>query len=232
MAHFWSYVRLVWRQFNLTDKGVYCPESGAMPAPVSSPPRVRLFKSERLEKLTLISPRRFVVSWAIMLPLIAWTGWGLVSPMQALGCVAVGLVIWTLFEYAMHRYLFHWESDAPAVRWLVFLIHGNHHDNPNDVMRGLMPLVVSVPVGGVIWAVLAALLGAPGTWILLGFMTGYVIYDTVHFACHQYPMRGRLGTAFKRHHMRHHYVDEGGNFAISAIFWDRVFGSHITSLKR
>ncbi|MDD3800463.1 MAG: sterol desaturase family protein, partial [Novosphingobium sp.] len=115
---------------------------------------------------------------------------------------------------------------------LVFLIHGNHQASPNDPMRGLMPLIVSVPVGLLVWAACLALLGAPGTWGLLGFMSGYVIYDLVHYTCHQWPMRGRIGGLFKRHHMRHHYVNEGGNFAISALFWDRVFGSRIRSLKR
>jgi sterol desaturase/sphingolipid hydroxylase (fatty acid hydroxylase superfamily) len=203
-----------------------------MAAPVSSSQRIRLFKSERLEKLTLISPRTFAVSWAVMLPLIAFAGWGSASPLQAFGLVAAGLISWTLFEYAMHRYLFHLDSTVPLVRWLVFLIHGNHHDNPKDAMRGLMPLVVSVPVGALIWAACVALLGKPGTFALLGFMIGYVVYDTVHYACHHLPMQGRLRAMLKRHHMRHHYVDENANFAISAIFWDRVFGSRIRSLKR
>lgn len=203
-----------------------------MPAPVSRPPRVRLFKSECLERLTLISPRAFVLSWVVLLPLIAWAGWGTAGPLPALGLVAGGLLVWTLFEYAMHRYLFHLDSELAAVRWLVFLIHGNHHDSPNDPMRGLMPLPVSLAVGGLVWGVFLALLRAPGTWLFLGFMIGYVMYDAVHYACHQWPMRGRLGAALKRHHMRHHHVDENGNFAISAIFWDRVFGSRIASLKR
>ncbi|WP_235037785.1 MULTISPECIES: sterol desaturase family protein [unclassified Novosphingobium] len=167
-----------------------------------------------------------------MLPLIAWTGWGSASPIEGFGLFAAGMVVWTLFEYAMHRYLFHLESDVAVVRWLVFLIHGNHHDNPNDALRGLMPLPVSVSIGSLVWLSFVALLGPAGTWMLLGFMTGYVLYDAVHFACHQFPMRGRLGKALKRHHMRHHYVDEDSNFAITAIFLDRVFGSRIGTLKR
>lgn len=207
-----------------------------MPAPVSSPQRIRLFKSERLEKLTIISPRTFAVSWAVMLPLIAWTGWlttePLGAPFKALGLVAGGLLVWTLFEYAMHRYLFHLDVDFRVVRWFVFLIHGNHHQSPNDPLRGLMPLPVSISVGAMVWLVCTALLGNHGTWLFLGFMIGYVIYDGLHFACHQWPMRGRIGSALKRHHMRHHHVDEEGNFAISGIFWDRLFGSRITSLRK
>ncbi|GLK44124.1 sterol desaturase family protein [Novosphingobium sp. NRRL B-2648] len=207
-----------------------------MPAPVSNSPRIRLFKSERLEKLTLISPRTFALSWGFMLPLIALVGWinaGRHPDTAAFaGLIAAGVIAWTLFEYVMHRYLFHLESDRPVVKWFVYLIHGNHHASPNDPLRGLMPLPVSVSVGGLVWLACLAVRGASGTWLLLGFMTGYVTYDAVHFACHQWPMRGRIGGLFKRHHMRHHYVDEDANFAISALFWDRIFGTHIRSLKR
>lgn len=195
------------------------------------PQRVRLFRSDRLERLTLISPRTFAVVWSVVLPLIAWQAWGSASIVGATGLVFAGLAIWSLFEYAMHRYLFHWDLDVPAVRWFVFLIHGNHHDNPNDPMRDLMPLSVSLPVGGLIWLVCLGLVGPAGSWLFLGFMVGYVIYDVVHYACHQWPMRGPLGVALKRHHMRHHFVSDHGNYAISAIFWDRVFGSRITSLR-
>lgn len=148
------------------------------------------------------------------------------------GLISAGLLVWSLFEYAMHRYLFHLESDVPVLRWFVYLIHGNHHASPNDPLRGLMPLPVSVSVGSLVWVACVALLGTAGTWLFLGFMMGYVFYDAIHFACHQWQMRGKIGQMFKRHHMRHHYVDEDGNFAISALFWDRVFGSRIRSLKR
>lgn len=204
----------------------------AMPSRNSSSPRARLFKNAFLEKLTVMSPLTFMVSWALLLPTIAWLGLG--SASLALGCalVALGLFAWTLFEYAMHRFPFHFESKQPIVSQLVYLMHGNHHADPNDGLRNLMPLLVSIPISALVWGTCLALLGAAGTWVFLGWISGYVMYDLVHYACHQWPMQGRLGSALKRHHMRHHYVDETGNFAISAIFWDRVFGSRIISLKR
>lgn len=207
-------------------------EIDAMPALNPSPQRIRLFKSELLERLTLISPRVFTVAWAVLLPAIAWAGWGAVTPLVGIGLVLAGLGIWTVFEYIMHRYMFHLETDLPVLKWFVFLMHGNHHDAPNDPLRSLMPLGASVPIAAAIWAMFALLFGNPGTWIFLGFMIGYVIYDVVHYACHHWPMKSGLGSALKRHHMRHHYVDENGNYSISAIFWDRVFGSRIRSLKR
>ncbi|VWX51116.1 sterol desaturase family protein [Novosphingobium sp. 9U] len=193
--------------------------------------RAHLFKSARLEKLTLLSPRTFVTVWALLLPTIAWVGWRDVTLWQGVGLLAAGLVAWTLFEYAMHRYPFHLEAEQPVLRRLVFLTHGNHHVSPNDRMRNLMPLLVSLPVSALAWATNLALLGSSGTWLFLGWITGYVIYDLVHYACHQRPMRGGFGAVLKRHHMRHHHVDERGNYAVSAIFWDRVFGSRISSLR-
>jgi sterol desaturase/sphingolipid hydroxylase (fatty acid hydroxylase superfamily) len=216
-----------------------------MPEPVSHTQRIRLFKNEHLEKLTLISPRVFAAVWGILLPLIAWTGWthtaaAALSGDQKmvhfgwviLGLVALGVAFWTLFEYAMHRFLVHWETDIPPARWLVYLVHGNHHESPNDPLRGLMPFSVSLPVGALIWLACVSAMGAMGTWPFLGFMIGYVMYDTVHFACHQWPMRGSLGLMFKRHHMRHHHINEHANYAISALFWDRVFGTRIVSLRQ
>ncbi len=203
-----------------------------MSAVNASSPRIRLFKNERLEKLTLISARAFAIAWGFLLPFIAWIGWKSAGPLEGFGLFAAGLVVWTLFEYVMHRHLFHLELEQPAAKWLVFLIHGNHHDSPNDPLRGIMPLSVSLPIAGLIWAACVALIGRAGTWAFLGFITGYVVYDAIHYACHQFPMRGKLAAALKRHHMRHHYVDDTRNYAISAIFWDSVFRTRIASLKK
>lgn len=203
-----------------------------MPAIDSTPRRIRLFKSERLEKLTLMSPRVFAGTWGLLLPLIAWTGWGSATAAAGAGLALGGLLFWTLFEYAMHRYLFHLKLEQPFVQWLVFVIHGNHHENPGDPLRDLMPLSVSLPVSALMWSLSVVLFGPAGTWAFLGWITGYVFYDAIHYACHHHEMRSKLGAALKRHHMRHHHIDDAGNFAISAIFWDRVLNSHITSLKR
>jgi len=202
-----------------------------MLSPENIPQRVRLFRSERFERLTLISWRTFAVTWAILLPCIAWVARGTAQPWIAASLVAAGLLAWSLFEYAMHRFLFHWHVNAAAVQRFVFVIHGNHHDNPNDPLRDLMPLPVSLPIAGFVWLLCVLAVGPAGTWLFLGFITGYVMYDLIHYACHQWPMRSPFAQAIKRHHMRHHFVDGHGNYAISAIFWDRVFASKVKSLR-
>jgi hypothetical protein len=43
----------------------------------------------------------------MFLPFLVWMGWGTVSVAAAFSLVVAGLWLWTLFEYAMHRFLFH-----------------------------------------------------------------------------------------------------------------------------
>lgn len=198
-----------------------------MKPPEDNNMRPTLFENPFLEKLTVVSVSWFLATWAVLLPLIALAGWGTVSISAGIGLVIAGLLIWTLFEYVAHRYLFHWGARWPLAKAMVYVIHGNHHEQPRDTLRNLMPPIVSVPVGLLVWAAFEALVGAASAWLLLGFMSGYVIYDLTHYACHQWPMRSRFGRMLKRHHMRHHFVNEDGNFAITAIFWDRVFGSRV-----
>jgi sterol desaturase/sphingolipid hydroxylase (fatty acid hydroxylase superfamily) len=56
-----------------------------------------------------------------------------------------------------------------------------------------------------------------------GFLFGYVCYDTLHYATHHAPMRGKLGHWLKHHHLRHHYLDKDRGFGVSTPLWDFVF---------
>lgn len=195
--------------------------------------RIRLFRSDFMEWFTVISPRAFVAIWSVVLALIVYTAWGSASIGAALGLVVLGLIGWTLFEYALHRFFFHWETKWKLLEEAVFVTHGNHHIDPNDPDRNLMPPIVSMPISGAIWAGCVALFGSPGTVLFLGFITGYVAYDCTHYACHQFAMRSPALKYLRRHHIRHHYARQDGNYAITGLIWDHVFGTFIpTKSKR
>lgn len=193
----------------------------------SAAPRIRLFRNDLLERFTLISPPAFALTWAAFLAFVLYTGWGTASLPVSILLVLLGVLIWTLFEYVMHRFIFHLKPTSAFGRWLIFLAHGNHHAAPGDRYRNIMPPVVSMILFSVVWAVFRILLGPAGSVLSLGFGIGYVAYDTIHYACHQLPMRSPLMRLLRRHHIRHHHVKQEGNYAITAIFWDRVFGTDI-----
>ena len=52
---------------------------------------------------------------------------------------------WTLTEYWLHRFVFHFEPEKGIGARLHWIIHGVHHDHPNDPLRLVMPPSVSVP---------------------------------------------------------------------------------------
>jgi sterol desaturase/sphingolipid hydroxylase (fatty acid hydroxylase superfamily) len=194
--------------------------------------RARLFEAEWVERFTVVSARQFAILWAVLLPALAVAGWTTARTWWAIPLMLAGVAIWTVTEYALHRYVFHFEPRSDLLKKAVYVIHGNHHSHPNDPLRNLMPPIVSISVGGLIWLALVSAIGANGTWVFLGFMVGYVAYDLVHFACHQFPMKGRLGNALKVHHMRHHHLKAGGNYAITGMIWDRVFGTRISTARK
>jgi len=197
----------------------------------SRPPRVRLFQNEKLERLTVISPKAFAITWLAVLALAVYASWGAASVAASFGLILLGLALWTLFEYCMHRFIFHLKLRLVVADRLVFLMHGNHHAAPSDRYRNLMPPIVSIGILGTVWCMFLLLLGPAGSVLFLGFAIGYVMYDVVHYACHQFPMRSPVLRQLRRHHIRHHHGRTDGNYAITAIFLDRLFGTHIPAKK-
>ncbi len=59
--------------------------------------------------------------------------------LELVGLWLAGFAIWTFSEYWLHRLVFHWDPDNAIGHRLHFIIHGVHHDHPNDKMRLVMP---------------------------------------------------------------------------------------------
>jgi sterol desaturase/sphingolipid hydroxylase (fatty acid hydroxylase superfamily) len=143
-----------------------------------------------------------------------------------MGLLAGGYAMWTLFEYWLHRVVFHFEPSAGIGARLHWIIHGVHHDHPNDRLRLVMPPAVSVPLAALVFALLYLAFGgdyAPG--LGAGFFAGYLVYDMLHYYLHHSRPHGRLGRMLRERHMRHHFQDETRGFGISAPYWDEVFGT-------
>ena len=56
-----------------------------------------------------------------------------------------------------------------------------------------------------------------------GFLSGYLVYDMLHFHMHHHRPRTALGRKLRELHMRHHFQDHTTAFGVSAPFWDSVF---------
>ena len=65
-----------------------------------------------------------------------------------------------------------------------------------------------------------------------GFFAGYLFYDMLHFALHHARPKTRVGKLLRELHMRHHFEDDERGFAVSAPWWDVVFGTYSTRTGR
>lgn len=137
-----------------------------------------------------------------------------------------GYLFWTLTEYWLHRIVFHFEPDKGIGARLHWIIHGVHHDHPNDPLRLVMPPSVSVPLAVIYLFVFWVVLGSPG-WLPFGaaFLSGYLGYDMMHYHVHHHRPRTALGKRLREHHMRHHFQDHERGYGVSSSLWDHTFGT-------
>ena len=190
---------------------------------------VRLFRNDFLEALTHVHPLVPLLFWS---PVAAYLLWRtlVVHGLPADGVLAIGaagLFVWTLTEYCLHRFVFHYPAQGRVGRYLVYLFHGVHHAAPRDKTRLVMP-----PAGAII--VMAALypifrLAVPAPWdepFCAFFIAGYLVYDYIHYATHHFAMRSPLLHALKVYHLKHHYGASGLRYGVSSPLWDIVFRTY------
>jgi sterol desaturase/sphingolipid hydroxylase (fatty acid hydroxylase superfamily) len=193
---------------------------------------VRLFGSELLERLTHTRLVTIVLFWVPVSAGLFFLGvrQGQLSGIEVCGIAAAGVTAWTLFEYMLHRLGFHLDRWISAAGRFCFLMYGCHHTDPSDAGRDIMPLVGSVPIFAAVLGLVMWILGGAGGLVFGGaFGLAYLAYDVVHYGCHQWPLRGRLGAYLKRHHLMHHFLDDACNFGVTSPVWDWIFGTRRVS---
>ena len=141
------------------------------------------------------------------------------------GLFVLGILLWTLFEYLIHRYIFHYEPKSRLGKRLHYIVHGVHHDYPNDARRLVMPPSISVPLAVLFYILFLLIFGRLAPGVFAGLVFGYVCYDMLHYATHHFPMKRGLWLWLKQYHLRHHYKDDDVGFGISSPLWDFVFGT-------
>jgi sterol desaturase/sphingolipid hydroxylase (fatty acid hydroxylase superfamily) len=185
---------------------------------------VRLFKNNFLEYFSHIHPATPVIVYIPFVLFISYLGLQRTEVSNFVLLAILGIALWTLFEYIMHRFVFHYHPTTEIGKRIHFLAHGVHHDYPRDRTRLVMPLLVSVPLAILHYFVFFFAFGYNNFLpILGGYILGYVLYDTIHFATHHWKMTSPLGRFLKEYHLKHHYVNPDSAYGVSIPVWDYVF---------
>lgn len=192
---------------------------------------IPLFKNPWLERMTHIHPATPAV---VFLPIAGWFLWQALQDASWLlvaGQVVLGMFIWTLTEYSLHRWVFHYHPSSDLGKQLHFLMHGVHHDYPQDHTRLVMPPPVSIPLAAAFGLAFSWMFGAQYEAIFTGFLIGYVVYDTTHYATHHWKMQSRVGQFLREYHLRHHFRDDDLGYGVSSPLWDYVFRTVATRTR-
>ncbi len=187
----------------------------------------RVFQNRVLELLTRTSP---AIVWTTFIPVLGlivfYDYWAYDrSALEGIALFGGGLFAWTLAEYLLHRYVFHFINDSPWVQRFHHYAHGYHHAHPRDRDHLFMPVPLSLTLTFVFLGVFWLLLGERAFSFHPGFVTGYLIYSTLHYSMHAFPQAPRLLRGLWRHHHLHHYKHTHAAFGVSSTLWDRVFGT-------
>lgn len=199
-----------------------------MQTKVKTSGRAQIFQNKWLEMLTFTSPlESSLTSWSIA-AISVWIGlsfWPHNTAAQAAIWTGIGLVSWSLAEYLLHRYLFHLPETAfRGSKRFTYLIHGVHHEYPNDASRTLMPFVPKLIFSVVFLGLFTLILGSKGPFFSAGFMLGYYFYSMMHYAIHRYKAPSFLRGLWTHHHLHHHLHDDKA-FGVSSTLWDRIFNT-------
>lgn len=185
----------------------------------------QMFKNPVMDKLTRshisvpIATLLILAGWFIYLGTVRAT----LVLSQYLVYIFVGVIAFTLFEYLMHRFLYHMIPTSRVKGKIQYNIHGVHHEFPNDKSRMAMPPIVIFVFGFVLLYAFRFLMGDVTYAFTPGFMIGYAGYLTVHYIVHAFQPPKNFFKMLWINHSIHHYKDPNTAFGVSSPLWDYVF---------
>jgi 4-hydroxysphinganine ceramide fatty acyl 2-hydroxylase len=186
----------------------------------------RIFKNSFLEALTKTHPVVIIGMYVPLSLLSLWYFYTTIYPSVWLTMAVFlgGFMLWTLVEYLLHRYIFHFITDSAIVKRFHYTVHGVHHEYPLDTERLVMPPVPSIFIAASFFGLFYAMMGTYVYAFLPGFIIGYLLYASIHYAIHAYKPPKALNYWWRHHHL-HHFKYPDKAFGVSTPLWDVIFGT-------
>ncbi len=194
---------------------------------ISNKGTTALFNNKFLEALTRTH---------VAVPIVLYNGVGLIilfyasrytslNMIHALYLFPLGMFTFSLVEYCIHRFLFHFTPKNEKQEHFKYKIHGVHHEYPRDKERLVMPPVVSILIAVFFYIVFRLLMAETVLLFFPGFLSGYCVYLSIHYAVHRYRPPKNFLRILWTHHALHHYKADDTAFAVSLPIWDHLFGT-------
>lgn len=137
-----------------------------------------------------------------------------------------GVLAWTFFEYAIHRWVYHGRIRNLKLRAFVESFHIYHHRNMED------PRVITA--GPLMILPLSAIILLPSWWLMgksfgtfgIGFVSAYYFYEWVHFLIHRSDTEIAYIRYIRNYHLFHHDHRWDRCFGNTSSLWDHLLGTY------
>src|SRR4051812_45440896 len=168
----------------------------------------------------------FFAAVALCLGLAASTG-GEFSKRYIFLLIVSGLLTWSIVEYVLHRFVFHFGSRSELGRKFIYAAHQFHHENPKSTDHLFTSLRMSVPIAAVYWLVAWLAIGSwrATSFLSIGLFAGYFCYEWLHYQAHHGAYRLRLFRYLRKYHMMHHHLTPDLRFGVTSPVLDLAFGT-------
>lgn len=151
------------------------------------------------------------------------------SLLAVLVCAVISVFLYPLLWYLIHRFLLHstlYKLSAFAKVWK--RIHYDHHRDPNDLKVLFGALYTTLPTVAI--ATLPIGYGIAGQAGAAAALAAGVLTTAFYEYCHciqhlGYQPKSAYLQRIKAAHLAHHFYNENGNFGITNLAWDKLFGT-------
>ena len=159
--------------------------------------------------------------------LIAFTHDERFSWRQKILFFGLGVLSWTLIEYGLHRFVFHYTARSEFGQKLLYAAHLAHHENPRATNRLFSSLLISLPIATayllLAWLTTGSLHAA--SYLFAGLTAGYFCYEWLHFQAHHRRPQLGLFKYLRTYHLLHHHQTPELRFGVTSPLFDILLGT-------
>ncbi len=199
---------------------------------VSGTQKIKVFENKFLEWVTTTN---HLVPFFIFIPVVLYFTYetiffiykgSLDQPWYIVPLILGAIFLWTFIEYTGHRFVFHSKPKSALGKKMLYVIHGAHHDYPNDPKRLVVPPVVSL-LGGVLlyWMSYTMFGRVYASPFFASLVLAYLIYDWFHYVSHHVKVKNKYVRMLIKHHLEHHYKDPDSGYGFTTKFWDVIMNT-------
>jgi sterol desaturase/sphingolipid hydroxylase (fatty acid hydroxylase superfamily) len=158
------------------------------------------------------------------------------SPRDLLWLVPIGLFVWSLLEYTLHRFIFHMRFQVrnPRLREALNASHLVHHVAPRDEDKLLVRTPFALLISALVFAITLVFSAnvASSSGVMTGIWAGFLYYEAVHYRVHLRLSNSRLISWQRRAHFYHHFTNNKRCFGVTSPLWDYVFRTQLPRQSR